>query len=453
MKESNPVEQRIEALADRWNDAKEASTDIRIIRILAKEKEARMVDAFIWYMVGLDNLVDDIAFILDPPFTDMDAYSLQLVEALEACIKTWNENLKGEGIDYVPVTWTPDLLLSDKKNAALLFVSNFNRLAQSLDLEEGVYAVAILLFPHDPAKVKELQAWLEHALKAEISPSVRLLLVDSEERPLFGKVSDMYSDKVFTLVPEIDVDNMLSHLAAMGDPSDPSTPYRFAFVNMMNAMGKEKHKEAQREGETCIRIAKENEAKDPNWGIQVVVVNIALANDCLKTQNFEKAHRYADRAVDAAAGLQDRVDPLVAFSVSAQACMTKASIYCYPKKWELAIPYYVMAAEKYEKANNRVMAIEAWRMAGFCSAKSWGQHTVEYLVKGFLLIEGADRESIKASTCSVLIRQLLDKRYSAFLSFEEIDRITSDVYGPNWEEVINRQWKESPDAAELLSEK
>jgi len=86
MKETNPVEQRIEALAEKWNDAKETSKDTRIIRILAKEKEASMVDAFFWYMVGLDNLIEDIAFILDPPFTDVETYSHHLLQSLESCI-------------------------------------------------------------------------------------------------------------------------------------------------------------------------------------------------------------------------------------------------------------------------------------------------------------------------------------------------------------------------------
>ena len=446
MKETNPVEQRIEALAEKWNDAKETSKDTRIIRILAKEKEASMVDAFFWYMVGLDNLIEDIAFILDPPFTDVETYSHHLLQSLESCIKEWNETPKEEGIDFVPITWTPEWQVTNKYNAARLFVSNFNRLAQSFDLADGIYAVAILPFPHDPLKAQEIYSWLELSVKAYISSKVRFLIVDTEEQPLFRKLAAKYNDIVYTLIPEMDMDNLMSQVAAMGDPTDPSTPYRIAFANMMNAMGKDNTKEAQKEGETCIRIATENTTSDPNWGIQTVVVYLALANDQLKTKNYEKAHQYTAQAIEAADTLTDKVDPTVAFSVSAQACMTKAAIFCYPKDWEKAIPFYVQAAEKYEKANNPIMAIEAWRMAGFCSAKVWGEHTVDYLVKGFLLGEGVDKESLKASAYSVLIRQLLDKRYREYISYEEIDRIASSIYGAGWEEAINRQWKESPDA-------
>ena len=452
MKESNPVEQRIEALADRWNDAKEVSKDIRVIRIHAKEDETEMIDAFFWYMVGLDNLIDDIAFILDPLFTDAETYSLQLLRALESCIKEWNELPKAEAIDFVEVEWKPDMAPADKKNASRLFVSNFNRLAQSLDLEEGVFTVATLTFPHDPAKAKEVQAWLSKAIEAGIAPNVRFLVLDTEEYPLFQKVADMYSEQVYTLVPALDMDNVMSQVAAMGDPSDPSTPYRIAFVNMMNAMGKNKAKEALKEGWTCIRIAKENETRDPNWGVQVVVVNLALANDQLKTKSYDKAQQFADRAVEAADALTEKLDPAVVNSVSGQAFMTKAAIYCYPKEWGKAVPFYVQAAEKYEKANNKIMAIEAFRMAGFCSAKSWGDHTVEYLVKGFLIGEHVDKESLQASTWPVLIRQLLDKSYRDYISYEEIDRIASGIYGENWEETVKRLWKASPDAEAVFAD-
>ena len=446
MKETNPIEQRIEAIADKWNDIKEAYDKVRVVRILAKEREMPMIDAFIWYMVGLDNLIDDIAFILDPLFADEEKYSQQLIVSLESCIKEWNEIPKEEGIEFMPVEWTPDGTVADNKNAAKLFVASFNNLASSLDLEEGVYTVAILTLPHEPKKNKEVLSWMENAIKVGISPLVRFLIIDTVENPLFNKLSDTYREEVYTLVPDLDMDNVMKQVAAMGDPSDPSTPYRISFVNMMNAMGNEKSKEALSEGKNCIRIAKENEGRDPNWGIQTVVVYIALSNDQLKSKNYEKALEYADQAIESADALIDKVDPLIAYAVSGQANITKAAIYCYPKEWRKAVPYYETAAGRYVKANNVITAIEAYRMAGFCSAKSYGENTVAYLVAGFKLGENADKESLKASTYAVLIRQLLDKSYEDYISYEEIDRIASGVYGEDWEETIKQIWKQSPDA-------
>lgn len=444
MKESNPIEQRIEALATTWNDLKDEK-DIRVIRIHAKDDELQMIDAFVWYMVGLDTLIDDIAFILDPLFTDEDTYGEHLLRSLDASIKEWNDLPKAEGIEFVPVDWEPDMQRSDKKNTSALFVANFNHLADTLALEDDLLTVAALTFPHIPERAKEVGRWLERAIQAGISEKVRFLVIDTEENSIFDHVADSYPEQVYTLAPDLDMDNVMSQVAAMGDPSDPSTPFRIAFVNMMNAMGKNKHKKAREEGGECIRIATENETHDPNWGIQVVVVNLALANDRLKTKDYDKAIQYANQAIESAEGLLDKLDPAVAYSVSAQAYMTKGSIYCYPKEWKKAVSCYAEAAERYVKANNKIMAIEAYRMGGFCSAKSWGDETVEYLVKGFRLGETVDAESLKACTYAVLIRQLLDKSYSEYITFEEIDRIASDVYGEDWEETIKKIWKQSPD--------
>ncbi len=444
MKESNPVEQRIEALATAWNDLKDLK-DVRVIRIRAKDEELQMIDAFVWYMVGLDTLIDDIAFILDPLFTDEDIYSEHLLRSLDACIREWNDLPKAESVEFVPVNWEPDRQPEDKKNTSALFVANFNRLADTLDTEDDIWTVAILTFPHVPERAKEIGRWIENAIKAGISPKVRFLVIDTEKNTLFDRVAEVYPKQVYTLVPKLDMDNVISQVAAMGDPSDPSTPYRIAFVNMMNAMGKNKYKKAQDEGRECIRIAGENKAYDPSWGIQVVVVNLALSNDQVKRKDYNKAIRYTDQAIESAEALLDKLDPDVAYSASAQAYMTKASVYCYPKEWKKAISCYAEAAGRYVKANNKIMAIEAYRMAGFCSAKAWGDDTLEYLVKGFRLGETVDAESLKASTYAVLIRQLLDKSYHEYITYEEIDRIASGIYGEDWEDMIRKVWKQSPD--------
>lgn len=452
MKETNPIEQRIESMADKWKDAIELK-NVRIIRIQSKADEDQMVDAFIWYMLGLDSLIDDIAFILDPLFTDEQVYSSHLLKSLDACIREWNEIPKEEGIEFVQVKWKPDMELEDKKNPAALFVRNFNRLAESLNLEDGRFTVATLTVPHDPKREKEIRSWMENALKAGISSKVRFLVIDTFEHPVYSQLAGAYPKQVYTIVPDFDMDNVMSQVAAMGDPADPATPYRIAFVNMMNAMSKKDSKKARKEGETCIRIAKENEPRDPNWGIQVVVVYIALVNDELRAKDYEKAIKYTNQAIEAGESLSDQLDPLISSSMVAQAYMTKASVYCYPKEWKKAISEYLVAAEWYTRANNMIMAIEAYRMAGFCAAKSWtNDNATEYLAKGFLLGEQVNPETLKASTYSALIKQLLSKNYSKYITYDEIDRIASSVYGDNWEETIDKIWKESPDVEARYSD-
>ena len=66
-------------------------------------------------------------------------------------------------------------------------------------------------------------------------------------------------------------------------------------------------------------------------------------------------------------------------------------------------------------------------------------------MSGFRIGEQVDAESLKASTYPVLLRQLLDKSYDEYLSYEDIDRVGTELYGEDWEEIIRRAWKHAPD--------
>lgn len=451
MKETNPIEQRIVALADRWKECIEVKNS-RVVRLYHKEDENQMIDAFIWYMLGIDSSIDDIAFILDPLFTDIETYSEKLLSALSDIINEWNNTPKNAGIEDNHVNWKPDYNLADKENPASLFVRNFNMLSETLNLEKGKYTVATLLFPHINKKKKDVGKWMEYAIQEGISPRVKVLLSDTEEYPVFDRLNREYPEEVVRLIPKLDMDNVIKQLAAMGDPAAPSTPYRIAFVNMMAAMTKNNSREASKHGNTCIRIAKENSIINPHWAVQVVVVYMALANDRLKMKDEKGAGKQIDKAIEAAENLPDTLGKDVILPVTAQAYMTRGSISCYPKNWENALPDFSKAASLYSGARNTIMGIEAYRMAGFCAAKSVSsEEAVEYLAAGFRLARQANREALLASSFSALLKQLINKNYQEHLSYEEIAAFGEELYGEDWEDKINHIWKYSPDA-ELLYE-
>jgi len=443
-KETNPVEQRIIAFADKWKQAVEKKGG-RIIRIKGKLEEVDMIDAFIWYMVGLDSSIDDIAFILDPSFSDVETYSDLLLDSLDAIMREWNESEKSEGFTFVPVSWKSDRSLKDKKNPASVFVRNFNQLATVLDLEKGRFAVATLTVPHTGKEKKEIREWMAFALEAGISSKVRYLVCDTEEYPLYDRLSDDYFEEVITLVPDFDMSNMLNQVAAMGDPGDPSTPYRISFVRMMDAMKKNREKQAIREGENCIRIADENQSKNPHWLVQVVVVNVALCQDQLRYKNYEKALTRANEAVKTAETLPEIMERGLGLSVLAQARMTRGSVHCFFKKWSAAITDFEVAGDLYKEVHNSVLALEAFRMAGFCSDKAGDFDSVDYLLKGYRLAITLDALLLKSSTFPLLVHQLLKKDYRKEIAYEEIDRFLTSVYGRDWEEVIEKINKKAPD--------
>jgi hypothetical protein len=443
MKETNPVEQRIMALAEKWKETVD-TPGARIVRLHYRQEEDQMVDAFLWYMLGTDSEIDDIAFILDPPFTGIETYSGQLLSMLDECIRQWNETTKKEGIKYIPVYWTPDYTLEDEKNPAALFTRNFNRLSASLELEEGRYTVATLTFPHIPGREKEVSRWLEYARKAGIDRNVRYLVTDMNEMPVFNDLA--YSKEVVELIPGFDMKNVMNQVAAMGDPSDPATPYRIAFVNMMHAMGENDFKTAEKEGKTCIDIATAHICHNPQWAVQVAVINIALANGQLGQKKPEKAVKYATRAIKAAKPLPEMIGADMGYPVLGQSRMTRGSIHCYSKDWKDAGDDFSEAASCYGTVKSWLMGMEASRMAGFCAAKAWQEgEAVKFLANGFRMAENLDRNILETSTFPVLLKQLLSKDYKSRLKYEEIDALATTVYGDEWRAAIDRAWKHSPD--------
>jgi pterin-4a-carbinolamine dehydratase len=240
--------------------------------------------------------------------------------------------------------------------------------------------------------------------------------------------------------------NVMKQVAAMGDPSDPATPYRIAFVNMMNAMGENDFKTAEKEGKTCIDIATAHISHNPQWAVQVAVVNIALANGQLGQKKPEKAVEHAGCAINAATPLPEMTGADMGYPVLGQSYMTRGSIHCYSKKWKEAKDDFAEAAVCYGNVKNRLMGMEANRMAGFCAAKTWQDgEAVEFLSNGFRMAENLDKNVLMTSTFPVLLKQLLSKDYENRLKYEEIDALASTVYGEEWREAIDRTWKHSPD--------
>ena len=75
--QSNPIQQRILLMCEKWEDAKK-NTEARIINIRCQPDEDDMVDTFYAYMIGVDSPVTDIAFHFDSSCSDIKQFSSSL---------------------------------------------------------------------------------------------------------------------------------------------------------------------------------------------------------------------------------------------------------------------------------------------------------------------------------------------------------------------------------------
>jgi hypothetical protein len=438
--QSNPIQQRIEAIGEKWEEAKKFKI-ARIVRMQCQPDELDMADTFYSYMIAADTPVYDIAFHFDSRCFDGRDFSTALLNELEEVIEIWNNSKKDERIEYVPVHWQPDYSLLNAKNQADLFVQNFNRLADSLNLPEGYFAVAVF---KSASLDKTFVSWLRCATETNIGKNVKFLVHEVVNHPRFESIAIKFPALFATIPLNLNMPKGMEQAAAMGDPLDPATPYRVVFMKMMNAMTASKEKEAEKYGQACMEMATQNLAKDPYWIMQVVVVNIALGNDKIRYKKKKETVDYANKAVEAATAAQTHFENNVASGLLSQALMFRGSVFYMQSNWSEGYTDFNTAFGLFCKDGNLPLAIEASRVGGQCALKSSQKKAGLCLwVEGARLGKSMDADTARASTYAALLKQLLVSDYQPFIATDELHGIAQNLYGPGWADTV-RNWNKAP---------
>jgi hypothetical protein len=436
--QTNPVQQRMEYLTDLWNEI--PKKDYMIIRTIIEKGDEGMIEAFYTYMLGIGVPIADIAVNFSCGFDDINSFSENLVKELEGIVNIWNEaDFSQTSLDKVIIGWKPEYR-NDDKNDAKLFTDNLNKLVQVLNLQKGRFLIANLTLPYILNK-KELNKWLKEYLQTDILSQLKLLITDVKGDDIYKDLSFSFEDDIYNWNPEIDTPNVISKVAAMGDPQDPSTEYRLHFVNMMNAIGKNKSGLAKKEGKICLEIACNNVAKDPYWIAQIVAVNIVLSNEMFKNSEYSQAFETADNAIKMGETCPQVLGETIGSGIFAQAQMNKATMLSMKKKWRESGSLFELAAENLVKANIFISALEAYRMAAYCAKKdSEDEYALNNLIKGYEISSHIDNHTLRNSTFSLLLVHILKMNYDERISYDDLNNRATQVYGEYWEEVIRQKW-------------
>ena len=440
--QSNPIQQRIELICEKWEESKKHK-DARIIRLQCQADETDMVDAFYTYMIANDTPILDIGFHFESNCTDVKSFSRLLLEELEETIDIWNTSEKPEGLDFVPIDWKPQFSLDDPKNPAALFVANFNLLAKELNLDSGLFTVAVFKGTGGIS----LARWIKLASEANICSSVKFLIHDTILHPHFDKIARELATSIHTVAINLNMPKAMEQVAAMGDPKDPGTAYRVVFMKMMNAMGAANEPEAEKYGLECIDIANKNISRDPYWIMQMVVVYVALGNDKIRYKKKSETLAYADKAVETATASKEFFSNDASSTLLAQALMFRGTVLFVHGKWSDAYSDFSIAFQVYREQKNFILAIEAGRMAG-ASAFKEGNKTkgVQMLADGARVGKALDAQTGQASTFAGLLELLLPANHEPFISSEELNQICLNIYGEDAKRLIYN-WKKVPESS------
>jgi tetratricopeptide (TPR) repeat protein len=439
-KESNPIQQRMELLVEKW-EAAAAKAGVSIIRMHALENEKDMVDAFSAYLLGVDTSNHDIPVIFESIYHNDHQYTQSVLDELKELISIWNNaNKDSLAIHTEPINWEPDYSLSKHDNPAYPFIENMNRLAGYLGLGKNVYLVAILKVSFvDP---DQFSRWIEFALKAGITDKFKILVDDTIENPFYDRIARKYPVAITTLRPELDMDNAMQQVAAMGNPNDAGVQYRKSFIALTQAIGKREEALAQKHGATCIEIAMNNLEKSPYWIGQVIAVNAALANDQVGYKNFKKAIMYATEGVQAAERSRALIkDEFVYRKFMGQAVMLRGSLYTASKNMSMAVEDFTVAAASYVATNDIILAMEAYRMMGFCHKASGNTDAAcKALAEAVKASTQVPPHIARVTTFAGIIEMLFEINNAKYISHEEVQEAAEQVYGRDWVREV-RNWK------------
>lgn len=404
---NNPVQQRFESLRLKWQEAIN-TPDISIVRFYAKHNEQVFIHDFFEYMLALDTEQEDVVFLLESPWDNIEEFSKTLIEEVYNTVDTWNTIQKPADFSQETIDWKVDTHLGSSKNRAALFVNNINVLARTLVPEKDTIVSFIIKMPY--AAVSDTNLWLKEAIETGLDTHVRIGIADTDTNPVFNRIVKLYADKVYTIYPNIDVDGCAEEMAAMGDPNDPEVSYRSRVVKLLNAVGKRDKKTVDKLGKQCLSIAAKNIKKDVNWLNQVVFVYTILYNDKIGYKDYKKALSFANRAVNNAALTIGRIEPATAYRLYGQTLIGRGTIQSLLKKHENACNDYEQAITCYQNCQDYIMQCESIRLYAV-SAKKTNRNNdeiLEYLITGFYLVDKMLPEHIKNSTYPWVVDMLLN---------------------------------------------
>ena len=125
----------------------------------------------------------------------------------------------------------------------------------------------------------------------------------------------------------------------------------------------------------------------------------------------------------------------------AQAVMIRASLFVVSKEWIKAIDDFTVAGNHYVYTNDLILAMEAYRMIGYCYDKAGNRDAACNALTEALCISGPISPGmIRYTTFGGVVEHLFKINNQKYISNRDLQEIAAEVYCDNWlKEVQN--WK------------
>ena len=428
--ENNPIQQRMEEFELKYLTLRYTET-YQYLVLRTAQRDWEMLEAFFEYMLGIENEIEDVVFLFQSPLYQVQTYSKALVEELFGLVFLWNFSEKPSGMEDNYVDWKMDLSLESKKNIATLFVANINAFCEGVELEEDSNIVCIVHYQNSSPKA--MLHWLKELAQLELHPRVHIVLSDTFEAPIFNALKDYAPKSTQILAHHFELDQAIKEIAAMGNPEDPDTRYRYHLVQLFEEISKKKEKNIQKHAKICLHIAEQNTAKDVHWQVQKMMVYSALATFEYGKKQFQQAIDCINKGLEAVQTVVGVLPDEMVYRLLGQGFLFRGNLYLQLKKEKMAQDDFVYGEIYYAKSQDLLMQIEALRLLAHAAEKN-GDTLLRYktLHKGVHLGVKLNATLTQASTYPLLVKDVLASRYQQFISDRELDEIIKPLLGEQW---------------------
>jgi len=258
------------------------------------------------------------------------------------------------------------------------------------------------------------------------------MLKDDKHAPLLNDVIDHFPNKIEVLHPNIDMNNIMQEVfddATKDKQDNPGIKLQKAMLKIGEFAGKKDMASAEKQAEIALKIADKE-----NWEYLKVAVYMMLATGYLgmedretAIQKFEEARHIAKEYAKENATLGNQFEVQALFGV--------AGCHLGLLDYESSRATYALAGELAEKAQLSNLALEGWRMAGFCAHQEKDYHTAwDNYHKALESGKKLDEATQKASTLPFVGEGLLavcKKVGEGKKRFKIEDEFTA-MLGENW---------------------
>jgi tetratricopeptide (TPR) repeat protein len=347
----NPIEQRLDKVGKYWDEFFIAP-QARLLRWLVNHDDRQMVELFNQLQTEEVGEAPDLFIRLETPFKDPLNYSIDLTRELQ---RQYEEVRSELATMDVPNQW-----IAPNPHPREPAIATFLQCCQSFQeyYRDLAANLALILVPTKVSSEQEWQNWLWSLLQCNPPSTVRFVVFDQLEHPTLEALCQKVQEKILTINPDLDVPGAMEEVAnSSGDKNDPGTLFRQHFVAMSNAASKG-HLERMTE---CANAAM-HIAQQQNWPQMQFVIHMASGAAFLAANQIDQAlssYRQAHRIMEYS---EDPTAPKLLI----QSYLAEGSALLSKNAFPEAAAVYYQAGILAERTQEFFMALEGWRMAGYC---------------------------------------------------------------------------------------